>query len=144
MLMVMLSNVSPSWACTKTKILATYQHIKFPKEIFICIFLMVVWIVWTWLNISKYICIFIYLYIFFFSHTYIWHGSSGCQSPNPRQLSSVELSPRLRQKSLLMLNRPGVAGAILQTPPWLIHSLFKSVILCGNIFNTLSFPSRKS
>ena len=37
-------------------------------------------------------------------------------------------------KGNFIFNRPGVAGAVLQTPPWFIHSFINSVILCGNIF----------
>ena len=46
-----------------------------------------------------------------------------------------------------IINRPGVAGAVLQSPPSLIDSLS---VLCGNIFVTLyifnkpSFPNGKS
>ena len=38
----------------------------------------------------------------------------------------------------LITNRPGVAGAVLQTPFWLIHWFIKSVRICENIFNTPS------
>ena len=43
-----------------------------------------------------------------------------------------------------VIKRPGVAGAVLQTTWSLTHSLRDSVILCENIFKTLSLPSRKS
>ena len=38
------------------------------------------------------------------------------------------------------INRPGVAGAVLQTPLLLMKHLTDSVILCGNIFKTLFLP----
>ena len=42
--------------------------------------------------------------------------------------------------SVSIINRPGVAGAVLQTT----LSLINWVILCGNIFHTLPLPNRKS
>ena len=40
-------------------------------------------------------------------------------------------------------NRPGVAGAVLQSPLSLIHSLFNQSF-SSNVFQTLSIPNRKS
>ena len=42
-----------------------------------------------------------------------------------------------------LINRPGVAGAVLQTPPLLIDRLIRSLILCENIFKTPSVPNRE-
>ena len=48
------------------------------------------------------------------------------------------------------INRPGVAGAVLQSPPSLINSFIQWLMVCGNIFITLytfnnpSFPNCKS
>ena len=42
-----------------------------------------------------------------------------------------------------IFNRPGVAGAVLQSPPWLIHWL-SEWSFSPNIFQTLSIPNRKS
>ena len=43
-----------------------------------------------------------------------------------------------------IVNRPGVAGAVLQTPLYLIYSFIHWVILLFRIFQTLSIPNRKS
>ena len=43
-----------------------------------------------------------------------------------------------------LFTRPGVAGAVLQSPPLLINSLIESVILLFKIFNPLSIQNRKS
>ena len=43
-----------------------------------------------------------------------------------------------------VINRPGVAGAVLQTPPSLINSLSNWVILCEKIFKRLYLPNRYS
>ena len=45
---------------------------------------------------------------------------------------------------LLLFNRPGEVGAVLETPLSLINSLNQSVILFLNIFKTPSLPNRKS
>ena len=42
-----------------------------------------------------------------------------------------------------VFNRPGVAGAVLQSPPWLINAL-SLVMVCGNIFKVPSIPNHKS
>ena len=47
-------------------------------------------------------------------------------------------------KTYLIVKRPGVAGAVLETPPLLIDSLSHSVILCKNVFKTPSLSNRKS
>ena len=44
----------------------------------------------------------------------------------------------------IIFKRPGEAGAVLQTPLLLINSFIHWVLLCGNIFKTLSLPNRKS
>ena len=46
----------------------------------------------------------------------------------------------MEKKTSIIINRPGVAGAVLQTPSLLNNSL----ILCENNFNKPSFPNRKS
>ena len=43
-----------------------------------------------------------------------------------------------------LINRPGVAGAVLQTPLLLTDWLIQSAILCENIFKSPSLPNRKS
>ena len=43
-----------------------------------------------------------------------------------------------------LINRPGVAGAVLQSPPSFIKSVTHSLMVCGNIFKVLSIPSHKS
>ena len=54
-------------------------------------------------------------------------------------LSSFSYSHPLK-RSYPLINRPGVAGAVLQTP----SSLSKRFMVCGNIFKALSIPNRKS
>jgi hypothetical protein len=36
----------------------------------------------------------------------------------------------------MIIDRPGVAGAVLQTPSTLIHSLIQSLILCETVYTT--------
>ena len=48
-----------------------------------------------------------------------------------------------RAKLLQLFNRPGVAGAVLQSPPSLIDSFVNRVIILFRIFKTLSIPNRK-
>ena len=45
---------------------------------------------------------------------------------------------------IIFINRPGVAGAVLQSPLLLSHSLIHWVILSFQIFKTLSILNRKS
>ena len=45
-------------------------------------------------------------------------------------------------KSTIVINRAGVAGAVLQTPLVLIHSLNNWVVLRRNIFKTLALLNR--
>ena len=63
-------------------------------------------------------------------------------------MSAIKVFLNPFQKYLMIfievINRPGVAGAVLQTPLLLIDLLINSLILCGNIFKTLSFPNGKS
>ena len=46
--------------------------------------------------------------------------------------------------TLLIFNRPGVAGAVLQTPLYLIKYYIQLIIICENIFKTLYIPNCKS
>ena len=69
-------------------------------------------------------------------NTQKWQQQSTCDSNTTNLIYSNKF------------NRPGVAGAVLQSPPWLInlliHSLTHSVMVCGNIFKVLSIQNYKS
>ena len=45
---------------------------------------------------------------------------------------------------VIIINGPGVAGAVLQTPLSFVDSLIRSVILFLKIFKTLSIPNHKN
>ena len=67
---------------------------------------------------------------------------------NPCSISDrafIWMTP-LSDKNLdsLLINRPGVTGAVLQSPPLLTDSFIHWVILLFKIFKTLSIPNRKS
>ena len=66
---------------------------------------------------------------------------NGCIS---RRVPCLNDSPEWQNLDSLRINRPGVAGAVLQSPPLLTDSFIHWVILLFKIFKTLSIPNRKS
>ena len=73
--------------------------------------------------------------------------------PNGRlsYLSKIWLDSTLRSGNgegkiwkLWAVNRPNVAGAVLQTPLSFINSLIQSLVLFGNIFKTPPLPNHMS
>ena len=59
-------------------------------------------------------------------------------------LLHIETVLKQNKQYIYFFNRPGVAGAILQTPLIFFDLLTDSLILCENIFNKHSLPNRKS